>query len=73
MRAETIENLRRHVDHAREKHPEWVRNVDYVVDVAEMEWQEVRHALRWEGRERAKEEAYDLMAVLVRFVEDDDR
>ena len=72
MKPETVERLENHVSHARNKHPEWIKSADYVVDVAEQEWGEVKHALRWEGRERAKEEAYDLMAVLVRFIEGDD-
>ena len=55
MKPETIERFENHVTHARAKHPEWVKNADFVVDVAEQEWGEVRHALKWEGRERAKE------------------
>jgi hypothetical protein len=44
-----------------------------VQSVAGLEWREWHHALDWENRSRAEEEALDLIAVLIRFVEGDDR
>lgn len=63
-----IQRIMEHVIHARTKHPTWVPNDDYVLSVAEMEWDEFAHALRWEGSKRAEEEALDLIAVLVRYL-----
>ena len=71
MKPGTIDSIVEHVRHARAKHPEWRKTQDYVVSVAELEWNEVRHAMAWESRKRAKEEALDLIAVLVRFIEGD--
>jgi hypothetical protein len=62
-----------HVRHAREKHPAWRKTTQYVQSVAGLEWREWHHALDWENRSRAEEEALDLIAVLIRFVEGDDR
>ena len=71
MKPEVIDMLKAHVAHARDKHPDWIPNDDYVLSVAEMEWHEFFHALKFEGRKRAVEEGLDLMAVLVRFIEGD--
>ena len=67
----TLDMIVEAVRHAREKHPDWRKTQDYVVSVAELEWNEVRHAIAWESRKRAKAEALDLVAVLVRFIEGD--
>ena len=68
-----IREIMEHVIHARAKHPHWYPSDDYVLSVAEMEWGEFAHALRWESRKRAHEEALDLIAVLVRFLQGDGR
>lgn len=60
-----------HVEHARNKHPDWYPSTEYVCAVAEMEWREFLFALEWEGEARAQEEALDLIAVLVRYIEGD--
>lgn len=69
--SDTIKRINCRVAHARHKHPDWLKRDDYVLSVAEMEWHEFAHALSWEGRKRAEEEALDLIAVLVRFIEGD--
>lgn len=71
MKKNTYDAIKEHVDHARAKHPNWRKTAAYVLDVAGMEWQELQHAVKWETPRRQKEEALDLIAVLVRFVEGD--
>lgn len=73
MRAGTVDRIVSHVRHAREKHPAWRKTALYAKSVAELEWGEFCHALEWESRTRAEEEALDLIAVLTRFIEGDDR
>lgn len=73
MNAGTLDRIVSHVRHAREKHPAWRRTAQYVKSVADMEYREWVHAIDWENRTRAEEEALDLCAVLIRFVEGDDR
>ena len=71
MKPETLDSIASRVNHARTKHPEWIKNDEYVCAIAELEWNEFKHALNWEGRSRAEDEALDLIAVLVRFIEGD--
>ena len=73
MNAGTLDRIVTHVRHAREKHPGWRKTPLYVKSVAALEWGEWEHAVEWENRSRAEEEALDLIAVLVRFIEGDDR
>lgn len=68
---DVVKRIMDRVIHARTKHPDWLKRDDYVLSVAEMEWHEFCHALSWEGRTRASEEALDLIAVLVRYLEGD--
>lgn len=68
---DVLKRIMDRVNHARTKHPDWLKRDDYVLSVAEMEWYEFCHALNWEGRTRAGEEALDLIAVLVRYLEGD--
>lgn len=72
MKDGTLERIAEHVRHAREKHPAWRKNTLYAKSVAALEWNEWEHAVEWENRSRAEEEALDLIAVLVRFIERDD-
>lgn len=67
----TYDAIKAHVAHAREKHPHWRKTASYALDVAKLEFGEFEHAVKWEGQKRQKEEALDLIAVLVRFVEGD--
>lgn len=71
MTQHTYDAIKAHVAHAREKHPEWRKTAAYALAVAGLEWNEFHHAVEWENRKRQKEEALDLIAVLVRFVEGD--
>jgi hypothetical protein len=73
MKPGTLDRVVTHVRHAREKHPAWRRTPQYVKSVADMEYREWIHAIDWENRTRAEEEALDLIAILIRFVEGDDR
>ena len=71
MKPGTLDMIVEHVRHAREKHPDWRKTSAYALDVAGLEWQELQHAVKWESKARQKEEALDLAAVLVRFIEGD--
>lgn len=71
MKPGTLDMIVEHVRHAREKHPDWRKTSAYALDVAGLEWQELQHAVKWESNARQKEEALDLVAVLVRFIEGD--
>ena len=71
MKPETMSKIIEHVEHARNKHQVWPKNRDYALEIAEMEWGEVRHAVRWETVERMNEELYDHIAVCVRMIEGD--
>jgi hypothetical protein len=71
MKPGTIDKLVDRVRHARTKHPEWRKTSAFAIDVAALEWQELQHAVKWESKARQKEEALDLCAVLLRFVEGD--
>ena len=73
MKPGTMERISEHVRHARNKHPEWRKTPDYAFAVAELEWNEIHHALRWETQKRVEEEALDLIAVLIRIIEGDHR
>lgn len=70
---ETLRRIDAHVIHARQKHPHWFPHDDFVRSVAEMEFDEFSHAISWENRKRAEEEALDVIAVMVRFLEGDDQ
>lgn len=71
MKPGTLDRIAKHVDHAREKHPEWRKTAEYALSVAELEYGELRHALHWESPKRQEEEALDMIAVLVRIIEGD--
>lgn len=73
MNSGTYDRIRDRVREAREKHPGWRKTPLYAKAVAELEWNEYCHAVEWESRTRAEEEALDLCAVLIRFIEGDDR
>ena len=71
MKPGTLDRIAKHVEHAREKHPEWRKTPEYALSVMELEWHEVVHALHWEGQKRVEEELLDLIAVAVRIIEGD--
>ena len=71
MKPGTLDRISKHVDHAREKHPEWRKTAEYALSVADLEYGELRHALHWESPKRQEEEALDMIAVLVRIIEGD--
>lgn len=72
-RRPVMDRIAEHVRHARAKHPHWWPREEFVLSVAEMEFDEFCHAVKWETKHRAEEEALDLIAVLVRFLEGDGR
>ena len=71
MKPGTLDRIVTHVHHAREKHPEWRKTPEYALSVADLEWNEVVHALHWETPKRVEEEVLDMLAVLVRILEGD--
>ena len=73
MKPGTLDRIVEHVRHAREKHPAWRKTPLYARSIAGLEWGEWEHAVTWENRTRAEEEALDLIAVMIRFIEGDDR
>ena len=54
--------------HARATHPEFARDMDGAVGVVVDEAAELDYAAREEGRARAHDEALDVIATAVRFV-----
>ena len=71
MKPGTLDAIVQAVRQARAKHPEWRKTAEYAASVVNLEWNEFQHAVRWETKKRAKEEAMDMVAVLVRFIEGD--
>lgn len=67
--------IRERVEHARTKHPtdaEWRwRGYKFACDIARDEFCEFEHAINHEGIKRAEDEALDVIAVLVRFLDGD--
>ena len=82
MRAITKRLIEEHLDKAREKHPRFVEGMMHVPAIAteelgEMEkeindaYYESNEIIRQKLIKCAKSEALDLIAVLIRFIEDD--
>lgn len=57
------------VAHARREHPDWQgRGEMYALDVIDGEMLELKHAVAAETRERMADEALDVIATCVRFL-----
>lgn len=72
MTSRTVYRIRERLMHARQQHPscEWNgRGYVYAHDVAREEFAEFSDAVFEEGLDRAEDEALDVIAVLVRFLE----
>lgn len=61
-----------HTRKARKKHPKFAGSCYHIVSIATEELGEMAQAINDGNLEKAKEEALDLIAVLVRFAERDE-
>lgn len=71
MLTKVIFLINKHLFRARNKHPKFASNYFHIVSLACEELGEMAQAVNDGNIEKAKDEALDLMAVLVRFIEED--
>ena len=71
MKERTIQDIDRHLQHAREKHPFFCGTLSQAVAIAAEEFGEWVKELNDCSFTRSREECLDLIAVLVRHLEGD--
>lgn len=67
-----IEFVNKHLLKARKKHPKFASSLFHIISIATEELGEMAQAVNDGDIEKAKAEAGDLIAVLVRFIEKDE-
>lgn len=67
----TLERINEHLKKARTKHRKFANNKYQVISIASEELGELAKEVNDNDLEQAKEEALDLIAVLIRFIEED--
>ncbi|MBR2504998.1 MAG: hypothetical protein IKB61_03560 [Elusimicrobiaceae bacterium] len=71
MNIRTEHNINFHLKKARKKHPDFAKNNAEIVAIAAEEFGEWAKEINENNLDNANEEALDLIAVLIRFLEDD--
>lgn len=71
MKLKTLQAVSRRLDHAREKHPVFADNKEQAFVVIMDELNELFDAIQNESRDRQVDEALDVIATCVRFIEGD--
>ena len=71
MKLKTLQAVSRRLDHAREKHPVFADNKEQAFVVIMDELNELFDAIQNESWERQVDEALDVIATCVRFIEGD--
>ena len=71
MKLKTLQAVSRRLDHARTQHPVFADNKEGAFDVIMDEVDELYEAIQNEVRERQIDEALDVIATCVRFIEGD--
>ena len=69
MNLKTLQAVSRRLDHARTQHPVFADNKEEAFDVIMDEVDELYEAIQNEARERQIDEALDVIATCVRFIE----
>ena len=69
MNLKTLQAVSRRLDHARTKHPVFADNKEGAFDVIMDEVDELYEAIQNEAWERQVDEALDVIATCVRFIE----
>lgn len=70
MNPKTMNRILLAVKRAREKHPDFAPSEEYAVSIAAEEFGEWAKEVNEDNRAKAEEEALDLIAVLVRYLEE---
>ena len=71
MNTRTLRNIDYHLQKARKKHPHFAKNDDEIVTIAAEEFGEWAKEINEKNLDAAEQEALDLIAVLIRFIECD--